>query len=990
MVFLRIPAIICSLICSLSFAQRNGRFVVASQDIRYHFTVTSFSSSQGLPESQVMDIFHKKDGTLILATADGIVLFDGLEFTEFIQDQRYKNHLPNGLMWDEYSQRLFVNEFGGNLYMFHPYYRKLQSCQASVLVDHTLYTINKYGEIYTADTKQLRFKKAANTSIRNANSLHVAYPLIYAGTATGISTYNLVTKKTTQLLQNQTITGFYKNPHNGKLFALGLTDIFRINGKSVTPDLDIHLTEPNAVIKEMTAISADEYYAATTHGLYYLTPDYNEHYRTDVLPSDNLLSLYYNEEEGCLFAGTTEKGMLRLLHKTCYSHEQKGENGLQQSSATSIIQTPNNEVLVATSGGKIIQVGIGEMTDYWSYQTNFASLAVIDSMIYAGTWGAGVYVLKDRKLLYNITPKQLGSGNVHASFQDSRGTIWIGTDEGIAKGRNYKAIKPYLSKSVTGVIICFYELRNGNICMGGSEGFFILDKQYRLIKKIGKKQGLKGKEVRCFYEDNDRKLWIGTYNGGLYCYDQGKLTSINEKKNCKLYDEVFTLAKDRYGYLNMTSNFGLWKISEKALNDFYKGKLDRLIPFFFGEETGILNTEFNGGFQNNYLLTKHDHFYFPSIQGVVIHTPEQYPFTRSKHRFLRIWVNDTLYTESSRLFERSTHTVQFDFSNPQYGKRQNYYYQYKLLGGDFPDQWSKPDKHPSVSFKMLPPGNYTLKVRVVNGFNDRNPHEISYSFEIKSYFYEQTWFRITVILVILLLIGFLVRMRVTYISNKDRHLNAINSTILELKLKAIQAKMNPHFIFNALNNIQYLIVLKELESAETAINEFSQLLRKFLQQSDQSFVTVEEEFEMLRLYVTIEKFRFNNQLVSRFKIDYKIGQYYIPSMLLQPVVENALKHGLLHSEKERVLNVQAFLHNEKVRITIEDNGIGREASGEINKSREEHISHGFNLVQEKIKIVHEKYGIVIHYEFKDITEGSSTGTCVIFDIPVITEAFKDI
>ena len=278
---------------------------------------------------------------------------------------------------------------------------------------------------------------------------------------------------------------------------------------------------------------------------------------------------------------------------------------------------------------------------------------------------------------------------------------------------------------------------------------------------------------------------------------------------------------------------------------------------------------------------------------------------------------------------------------------------------------------------------------MVNAFNDRHPNVISYSFEIKPYFYETAWFRVASIILLLLLIILLVRLRIAYISSKDRHLNSINNTILELKLKAIQAKMNPHFIFNALNNIQYLIVLKELELAETAINEFSQLLRKFLQQSDQSFVTIEEEFEMLRLYVAIEKFRFNDQLVSRFKIDFKIGQYYIPSMILQPVVENALKHGLLHSEKERILNVHAFLHNEKVRITIEDNGIGREASTEINKSRQEHISHGFNLVLEKIKIVREKYGIIVKYELMDITEDSSTGTRVIFDIPILKEPFKE-
>jgi ligand-binding sensor domain-containing protein len=991
MSFKRISAIICTLICVLSFAQKGGRFVEASQDIHYHFTVTSYSTNHGLPESQVIDIIPTNSGTLMLATADGIVLYDGQEFTEFIKDQRYKNHNPGNLMWDDYSKRLFMNEFGGNLFIFHPYYQKLQSCRTATLNNHTLYSIDESGNLFTADTKKLIFKKTATTGIKNAISIHVAYPLVYVGSDTELAVLNLTTKKTTQLLNKGPITGFYQNPYNGKLFATGIREIFELTARTATPALNIDQINPQTIIKEIAAISSEEYYVATTQGLYYLTSDFQEHYQTDVLPTDNLISLHYNKEEDCLFVGSIEKGLLRLLHKTCYSYKCTIDGDVRQSSCTSIVSTYANETLVAASGGRILEIGIGDTYDYWTYATHFVSLAAIDSFVYAGTWNDGLYVLKDRKLVYQVTKAQLGtgSGDVHGAFKDSQGTIWIATGAGICKGRGYTNLKPHLPKSVTGVIICFYELENGNICIGGSDGVFILDKQYRLIKKIGKKQGLIGKEVRCFYEDAAKKIWIGTYNGGLYCYDHGKLTSINQKKNCKLHDDVFTLAKDQFGYLNMTSNYGLWKIAEEDLNDFYSGKLDRLIPFFFGEETGILNTEFNGGFQNNYLISKHNHFYFPGLQGVIIHTPEEIAYSKAKAQFLRIWVNDTLYSGNSHVFERTTHTLQFDFSNPRFCRKYNSFYQYKLLGSNFPDHWSKPEKIPFVSFKMLPPGKYTLKVRVVNAFNDRRPHEISYSFEIKPYFYETAWFRVLSIILLLLAIILLVRIRISYVSNKDRHLNAINNTILELKLKAMQAKMNPHFIFNALNNIQYLIVLKELETAETALNEFSLLLRKFLQQSDQSFVTIEEEFEMLRLYVAIEKFRFNDQLISRFKIDYEIGQYYIPSMILQPMVENALKHGLLHSEKERILNINAFLHNDQVRITIEDNGIGREASTEINKSRPEHISHGFNLVLDKIKIVHEKYGIIINYELMDIAEGSLTGTRVIFDIPILNEPFKE-
>jgi hypothetical protein len=738
---------------------------------------------------------------------------------------------------------------------------------------------------------------------------------------------------------------------------------------------------PEAIITDLAFVSKDDYYISTTNGLYHVASTYAELFDEKDLPSHYLVSLHYNPKEDCLFAGTGEKGLLKLQHKNCYSYALSKEFKL--ASLGSSIATDDG-ILIAGSNGTIFSIGVGNVSAYWKYPTKFASLAYDNGNVLAGTWGDGLFVLRNGNPVYSLKYPQLPDNNVHGAFRDSRKLYWIATLQGIARGTNFKTIQPFLTGSVKGRVICFYELQNGSICIGGSEGVYIVDKQGKLKTHIGQKEGLKGKEVRSFYEDHENKLWIGTYNGGLYCYENSKLTSINSLQNCELNSDVFTFVKDQYGYFNITSNQGLWKVSEKDLNDFYRGKLDRLVPFYFGQETGILNTEFNGGFQNNFLRTRHDHFYFPTIEGVVINIPESFPFMRLHPKINRIWVNDTVCSVNPQTLDRSTHTIQIDFSCPRFNNKYNTYYQYKLIGNGIPDMWSHLSRQRSVSFKMLPPGKYTLQIRAVDSFNDRHPAIITYSFEISPYFYETIWFKVVTAFSLFLIALALVRWRFLHLRTKERQTNVITNTILELKLKAIQAKMNPHFIFNALNNIQYLIVLRELEEAENALTDFSQLLRKFLYQSDKNFITIEEEFDMLRLYLSIEKFRFNNQLTCTFHTDEELRKYYIPSMLFQPLVENAVKHGLLHSSKEHILTITASHHKGGIRITIEDNGIGRAASKIINRDRFDHISHGFKLVREKIKIVHEKYGITIRFELVDLQEPLNTGTLVIVDLPVMT------
>lgn len=965
------------------YAQSSGQFLENSQGVAVPFTVTCYSTKQGLPQSQVLDIQTLASGNMLLTTANGVVEYDGYEFSEFISDNRYRDFFPKDIQLINGGSALILTEYHNQCYLVYPKFTRIGNYSAVTATDSTVFLISPEGKLCRYSISQNKTTTLFTTEIRETHNLFFYKGAVYASSARGLFRLDLKKKSTKQLFSGAEVNGISMNPYDEKLYFFTRNALFRLNGDKAERIFETTLDPEKNALTDVAFIAAEEYYLSSTAGLFFNCREYDDYFEEPVLPSDYLVSLCYDERNDCLFVGTGEKGVLKLQHKDCYSFTPV--RSFTQTSLGSVVYVPGTGTLVAGSSGRIFRIGVDSMETYFVKNTQFASLSYYDGTLFAGTWNDGLYPVRDKKIIGHLLKPALPDNTVLATFRDKKGVFWIGTGNGVANARDILTPKPFLSEKITGAIICFYEMRNGNLCIGGENGVYILDSNRQLVTALSEKQKLTGRAVRAFYEDSEGKLWIGTYNGGLYCLENNKLTSINRMPNCMLHRDVFTLAEDRFGYLNITSNHGLWKVREKDLQAFYRGKLDRLIPFYFGQETGILNTEFNGGFQNNFVRTRFDHFFFPTIEGVIMHAPANMSFSKLKPMITHIWVNDTLFTGKHALFDRKTHTIEFHFSNARFNEKFNTFYQYQLLGDNLETNWSRLQKGRTISFKMLPPGKYTLVVRAVDAFNDPQPATIRYSFEIQPYFYETAWFSGMLFVLTALILAVGMRWQFIRMRNKERQINTINNTILELKLKAIQAKMNPHFIFNALNNIQYLIVLRDLEKAEKTLTEFSLLLRRFLQQSDATFVTLEDELEMLRLYLSIEQFRYNNQLQWEFSLTQQSLKLYIPSMLLQPLVENALKHGLTHTDRDNILRIVVTTENGLLRIVVEDNGVGREVSRIVNSNRKEHISHGNALVREKIKIVRQKYGITIGFEVVDIRTSSNTGTRIVLTFPKIID-----
>lgn len=206
--------------------------------------------------------------------------------------------------------------------------------------------------------------------------------------------------------------------------------------------------------------------------------------------------------------------------------------------------------------------------------------------------------------------------------------------------------------------------------------------------------------------------------------------------------------------------------------------------------------------------------------------------------------------------------------------------------------------------------------------------------------------------------------------------------VLASNLKALQSQMNPHFIFNALNSIQTLVLKGETTSSYTYINRFASLIRKTLDFSEQKLVSLSEELKLLEDYLALEKLRFRDDFDYRLEAD-GLPELEIPPMLLQPLIENSLRHGLLHKEGKRELLIAFTLEAKSLHCLIRDNGIGRAASREINqRQRGEHKSFATGALQKRFNYLSKDYGDQIGFEYIDLIEnGEARGTEVRVKLP---------
>ena len=207
---------------------------------------------------------------------------------------------------------------------------------------------------------------------------------------------------------------------------------------------------------------------------------------------------------------------------------------------------------------------------------------------------------------------------------------------------------------------------------------------------------------------------------------------------------------------------------------------------------------------------------------------------------------------------------------------------------------------------------------------------------------------------------------------------AFKQKIAESQIQSLRAQMNPHFIFNSLNSIENFMMQNEKRKASDYLHKFALLIRTILDSSRNEITSVSLDMEALKLYIDLEQMRFNNKFLYKENIDPQLlsGDYNVPSLLIQPYVENAIVHGIAHSDKTNLkLTVSATLENDYIKYVIEDNGIGRSQAADYNKiNKLHHKSFGLKITEDRIHLFNQNENGNGHIKITDVyTEDNKPG-----------------
>lgn len=291
-----------------------------------------------------------------------------------------------------------------------------------------------------------------------------------------------------------------------------------------------------------------------------------------------------------------------------------------------------------------------------------------------------------------------------------------------------------------------------------------------------------------------------------------------------------------------------------------------------------------------------------------------------------------------------------------------------------------------ISMENLHPGKYQLTVFGKNSDGVLSK-PISLSFSIDPPYWQRWWFILTSIILAVALLIWLTSLFFRRLRRREKEKNRIDQLLAESRLAALQAQMNPHFVFNCINSIQHYIVAKETDKACDYLGRFSRLIRMVLLYSREREVTLSQEIELLSIYVSLEQLRFAEHFDYELKVDPDLdcGQVKIPALLLQPHVENAIWHGLLpRTEKGRgklSIIMEGTLNG--IEITITDNGVGREMAKK-NNAGSLHRSTGLKMNTQRMAMLNQLYKTKFFSStIEDLYDanGQSKGTRVKVNIP---------
>jgi hypothetical protein len=631
----------------------------------------------------------------------------------------------------------------------------------------------------------------------------------------------------------------------------------------------------------------------------------------------------------------------------------------------------------------------------------------------------------------NITPPNLKvemtetNGAAGSICRDAQNNMWVGYDgTGLLKFNNEGQLQVLMNTDKSGLptnrIRIIRLLADNRLAIGAQDGFFIMNPVTRqfdtlqndpLLKKaVGKKriidifpdgdavwiaasprggayhynfktkvlrsftekEGLSTNRVYCIGKDLSGNVYIGTYNGLNILEENGRITILN-KQNGLRHFRVDNVVTDKGGRLWITNYNALLRY-DPATKTFS----------YFDEQNGVSNAGFTVSQRH---VTRNGDILFCNSGILFVDTtiqPTVQPKTDAEIAINRVYDDggyDLVKTGSAiRLkYDEAKITLYYLTNNLLTANR--LFYRYKMDGLD--TGWQQPTKNNQVTYS-LKPGKYVFHIQISFNEGAWEKNENTITIIVTPPWWQTGWFRLLAGFIITTILFIIYRRRIRTLKTRER----VKQQLAELEGKALRAQMNPHFIFNSLNAIQELIVMEQYDGSYQYLSKFSKLLRMVLNNSEKDFIPLSDEIAMNRLYLELESLRFKQSFHYTIATDEQTDadSTRFPSLLLQPFIENAIWHGLMHKKGEKRLAVTFTSRADILVCEVKDNGIGREKAAAIKAQKlgaQHFASKGTELAQHRVALLRQS-GIDATIQTIDEhdAEGQASGTKVIISIPL--------
>lgn len=462
------------------------------------------------------------------------------------------------------------------------------------------------------------------------------------------------------------------------------------------------------------------------------------------------------------------------------------------------------------------------------------------------------------------------------------------------------------------------------------------------------------------------EVWVSSKNG-IYVIKEKKIIKNLTVKDGLLSNNVERIKYEHpYVYITNDKGFQQYNIQTKTFNNLIEG---------YGLIRSIKNFE-----------VLNDTIYAVTTNGLSVFSfnDSKSKAAKYKTRIIKAIANGNKEFKNNSLLKSNENNVAFSFLTTSYRYQKKIDYSYQLMGYDKQPVKASKGQY-IVNYSNLPAGNYTFKV--FSTIYEQQNYPATIKFSIQQHWYKTSWFKIAVISLIILMLYSIYVNRMKAL-NRKRKQEQFEKAMVESSLTSLKAQMNPHFLFNVMNSVQSLILREKKDDAYSYLTKLSRLIRETLNMSEKTWVYLDEEIEQITNYLELEKLRFGSVFSYTINVnDNVLNTIMIPSMIVQPFIENSVKHGLLHRNGDKYIVITFKKEHELMVCVIEDNGIGRKASSKINSSEVRHKSFSTNAIQKRFKLYKQYLNKNVGFEYEDLynKQGQATGTRVTVKTPYKTD-----